>query len=89
LTATRYSPNSNDSDDSDDNDGFIDIDDFLSDVQQKSVPASADPNSGGIAEMVDNGTRGGSPTNSSRSTAGSSRGKYTAFLQFGRDFLLI
>ena len=56
----------------DDDDGFIDIDELLSRMQQKSVPARADLNSAGMAEMVDNGTRGGSPTDSSRCTAGSS-----------------
>jgi hypothetical protein len=77
LIATRYSPNS---DDSDDNNGFIDIDDFLSGMQQKSVPASADPNSGGITEIVDNRTRGGSPNDSCRSAAGSNRSKHIVFL---------
>jgi hypothetical protein len=70
--------------DDDDGDGFIDIDELLSGMQQKSVPASADPNSGSMAELVDSGTRGGSPTDSSRSTAGSSRGEHTAFLTLTR-----
>lgn len=53
--------------------GFIDIDELLSSVQQK-VPTNEDPDYGGVVvEMVDNRTRGGSPTSSSRSTAGSSR----------------
>ncbi|KAH9203487.1 hypothetical protein DL95DRAFT_419005 [Leptodontidium sp. 2 PMI_412] len=56
-----------------DDDGFVDIDDVLSGIQQKSVLASANLNSGGIAVLVDNGTRGGSPADSSCSTAGSSR----------------
>lgn len=57
----------------DDDDGFIDIDELLSGMQQESVPVSADLNFAGMVEMVDNGTRGGSPTDSSRSTRGSSR----------------
>ena len=72
-----------------DDDSFIDIDELLSGMQQKSVPASAGQNSGGMAELVDNGTRGGSPTDSSRSTAGSSQGEHTTVLNFGQDFLLI
>ncbi|KAH6696527.1 hypothetical protein BKA61DRAFT_741680 [Leptodontidium sp. MPI-SDFR-AT-0119] len=56
-----------------DDDGFVDIDDVLSGIQQKSMLASANLNSGGIAVLVDNGTRGGSPTDSSCSNAGSSR----------------
>jgi hypothetical protein len=38
LTATRNSPNSDD-----DND-LLEIDKLLSSIQQKSMPASADPN---------------------------------------------
>lgn len=41
------------------------------------MPASADPISGYIAGMVDNGTRGGSLSASSRSIAGSGRGEHT------------
>jgi hypothetical protein len=37
-----------------DDDGFIDIDELLSGMQQKSVPASADPNSGGMAKRARN-----------------------------------
>ncbi|PVH69523.1 hypothetical protein DL98DRAFT_598588 [Cadophora sp. DSE1049] len=54
-------------------DGFVDIDDVLSGIQQKSMLASANLNSGGIAVLVDNGSRGGTPADSSCSTAGSSR----------------
>lgn len=71
-------PNSDDNDD----DGFIDIDELLSSMQQKSVPASAPSNSGDMGQMVDNGTRGGSRTDSSRSTAGSIQG--TPFLSLAR-----
>jgi hypothetical protein len=56
----------------DDHDGFTNIDELLSDMQQKG-PTSVDPDYGGMADMVDNGTRGGSPIDSSRSTAGSSQ----------------
>jgi hypothetical protein len=75
--------------DGNDDDGFIDIDELLSGMQQKSVPASAASNSDDMSKMVDNRTRGGSPTDSSRSTAGSGRGEHTSFLNFGQDFLLI
>ena len=69
-----------------DNDhGFIDLDALLLD---KSVPGSKDPNSGSMAEMVHNRTRGSSPTNCSRSTAGSSQGEYTAFLTLARTSYL-
>ena len=68
----------------DNDDGFVDIDELLSAMQQKSMPTSADTTSSGMAEMVDNRTRGGSPADSSRSTTGSSRGKYTAFLTLAR-----
>ena len=69
---------------SDNDDGFVDIDELLSGIQQKSLVASADTNSSGMAEMFDNRTRGGSPTDSIRSKAGSSRGEYTAFLILAR-----
>ncbi|PVH70289.1 hypothetical protein DL98DRAFT_141046 [Cadophora sp. DSE1049] len=55
----------------DDPNGFIDTNELLSGVQQKG-PTSVDPDYGGMeVDMVDNRTRGGSPTGSSRSTAGS------------------
>ena len=57
--------------DDDDDDDFLDIDEFLLGIQQKSFSASAKLDSGGIAEKVDNGTRGDSPVDSSRSTVGS------------------
>jgi hypothetical protein len=63
----------------DDNNGFIDIDELLSGMQQKSVPTSADLKSAAIAEMVEHGNRVGSLTDSSRFTAGSSRGEHAAF----------
>jgi hypothetical protein len=63
----------------DNDDGFIDIDELLSSIQQESVPVSADLSSAGGVEMVKSGTRGCSPTDSSRSTAGSSRGEHTVF----------
>jgi hypothetical protein len=59
----------------DDEDDFVDIDDVLSGIQQRSMLASASLNSGGMAVLVDNGTRGGSPTDSSCSTAGSNQGE--------------
>lgn len=60
----------------DDPNGFIDIDELLSGVQQKGR-TSVDPDYGGMAvDMIDNRTRGGSPSSSSRSTAGSSRGEH-------------
>jgi len=62
----------------DDCNGFIDIDELLSGVQQKER-TSVDPGYGGMAvDIVDNSTRGGSPTSSSRSTAESSRVEHTA-----------
>ena len=61
----------------DDDDSFIDIDKLLPSTQQKSVPASADPSSVVMVKLVDNGTRGGSPTDSSSSMVGSSRGEHT------------
>ena len=73
-------PNSDDNDE----DGFIDIDELLSSMQQKSVPASAPSNSGEMGKMVDNGNRGGSPPDSSRSTIGSSQGERTSFLSMAR-----
>ena len=60
------------------------LDELLSNMQQKRVPASADPNSGGVAEMVDNGIRGTIPTESSHSTAGSSRGEQAGFLTLAK-----
>ena len=72
------------SDDNDEDDGFIDIDELLSSMRQKSVPASAPSNSGDMGGMVDNGNRGGSPPDSSRSTPGSSRGERTSFLSMAR-----
>ncbi|KAL5325334.1 hypothetical protein ACEPPN_006459 [Leptodophora sp. 'Broadleaf-Isolate-01'] len=56
-----------------DEDGFVDIDEVLSGTQQKSIIASANLNSGGKAVLIDNGTRGGSPADSSCSIAGSSQ----------------
>ncbi|KAG4423697.1 hypothetical protein IFR04_003122 [Cadophora malorum] len=57
----------------DDPNGFIDIDELLSGVQQKG-PTSVDPGYGGMAmDMVDNRTRGGSPTSSNPSAAESNR----------------
>jgi hypothetical protein len=53
----------------------VDIDDVLSSIQQRSMLASASLNSGGMAVLVDNGTRGSSPTDSSCSTAGSNQGE--------------
>jgi hypothetical protein len=64
----------------DDDDGFLDIDELLSGIQQKSTSASAKPDSGGMAGKVDNGTRGDSPVDSSRSTVGSTQGEHTTFL---------
>jgi len=60
-----------------DDDGFVDIDDILSGIQQKSMLASASPNPGCVAVLVDHGTRDGSPADSSCSSAGSSRGQCT------------
>jgi hypothetical protein len=42
--------------DSDDDNGFVDIDELLSNMQQESITASAKPNSGSMAEKVDSGT---------------------------------
>jgi hypothetical protein len=67
-----------------DDDGFIDIDKLLSGIQQKNVPARTDLNSGSIAKMVNNRTRGSSLTDSSCSMARSSQGEYTAFLTLTR-----
>jgi hypothetical protein len=80
LTVTRNLPNSNDDDD------FPEINELWLGIRQKSMPASADPNGddNGIAEMVDNGTRDGSPTDSTRSTVGSSRGEHTTFPTLAR-----
>ena len=70
------------------------IDESLSGMQQKG-PTSVDPDCGGMAvDMVDNRTRGGSPSSSSRSTTGNSQGKHTTFLNFydcffGQHLLLI
>ncbi|KAG9228017.1 hypothetical protein BJ875DRAFT_279061 [Amylocarpus encephaloides] len=59
--------------DGDDPDGFIDIDKLLSGMPQKGA-ISVDPNYSGIAvDMVDNRTRGGSTSSSSRSTTGNSQ----------------
>ena len=63
----------------DDYDGFIDIGELLSGKQQKGL-VSVDSYCGGMADMVDNGTRGSRPSYSSRSMARSSRGEYTKFL---------
>ncbi|KAH8593858.1 hypothetical protein B0O99DRAFT_688292 [Bisporella sp. PMI_857] len=74
LSGTRQKslPASADLDD-DDHDGFVDIDELLSGMQQKGQ-TSVDTDYGRMAaNMVNDGTRGGSPTNSSRSTAGGSR----------------
>ena len=49
-------------------------------MQQKSISTSAKPDSSGMAEKVDNGTRGDSPVDSSRSTVESTQGEHTAFL---------
>lgn len=64
------SENSN-SDDDDDDGGFLDIDELLAGVQQKSVLISAKPDSGSTAENSEDGTRDGSPVNSGRLTKGS------------------
>jgi hypothetical protein len=45
----------------DDDNDFLDIDEFLSGIQQKSISASAKLDSGGMAEKVDNRTQGDSP----------------------------
>jgi hypothetical protein len=71
-------PNSNDGD------GFVDIDELLSSMKQESISASAKPNSSGIAEKVDNRTRGSSPADSSRSTEGSSQGEHASFLNLAK-----
>jgi hypothetical protein len=60
--------------DSDDDDNFLDIDELLAGLQQKSVSTSSKPNSGNMAEKVDDETRGSSPADSTRSTEGSSQG---------------
>ncbi|CAG8979289.1 hypothetical protein HYALB_00012672 [Hymenoscyphus albidus] len=60
-------------DDNNDNDDFPDIDELLSSMKQKSVPASARPNHGNTAEKVDNGTRRDSPLDSSCSTEGTTQ----------------
>jgi hypothetical protein len=71
----------------DDPNSFIDIDELLSGVQQKGL-TSVDPDYSGMAvDMVDNRTRDGSPTSSSRSTAGSSRGEHTASPSSARTIL--
>ncbi|TAQ85248.1 hypothetical protein B7494_g6442 [Chlorociboria aeruginascens] len=46
---------------SDYDDGFVDRDDVLSGVQQKSTPASANLNDGSMAKQVDDGTRVADP----------------------------
>jgi len=68
-----------DPNDDNDDDGFIDIDELLSGMQPENVPGSLDLNSASIAEIAENRIRGGTPTDSSYSMAGSSRGEYTAF----------
>jgi hypothetical protein len=59
---------------------FLDIDELLLGIQQKSTLESAKPDSGGMAGKVDNGTQGDSPDDSSRSTVGSTQGEHTMFL---------
>jgi hypothetical protein len=44
--------------------------------------------SSGMAEKVDNGTRGDSPVDSSYSTVGSTQGKHNAFLNLARTSYL-
>jgi hypothetical protein len=73
---------------SNDYDGFIDIDEYLSSIEQERILATAKPNSGGMVEKVDYGIRGGSPPDSTRSTPGSSQGEHNTFPN-GQDFLLI
>ena len=63
-----------------DDEGFVDIDELLSGMQQKSVSAMADSNSGGMLEIVDGGTRSGSPTDSAGPTVGRSQGEHPVFL---------
>jgi len=64
--------------DSDDADGFVDVDELLSGMKQESI------NSGSMAEKVDDGTRGGSPADSTRLTEGSSQGEHPAFPHLAR-----
>jgi hypothetical protein len=72
----------------DDDDDFLDIDEFLLGIQQKSFSTSAKLDSNGIAEKVDNGTRGDSPVDSSCSTIGSTQGEHNAFLNLaGTSYL--
>ena len=56
---------------SDDNDSFVDIDELLSSIKQESILVSVKLNSGGMAEKVDNETRGGNPADSTRLIEGS------------------
>ena len=63
----------------DDYNGFIDMDKLLAVIKEKSILASMEPNSRGMAKADDNRTRG--PINPSRSTVGSTQGgAYCAFL---------
>ncbi|CZT08656.1 uncharacterized protein RAG0_13662 [Rhynchosporium agropyri] len=57
----------------DDPNGFIDIDEVLSGVQQKGQTSEDSDFIRTVVDMVEGRPRGGSPTGSSRSTAGSSR----------------
>ena len=57
--------------DNNNDDGFVDIDEFLG-TQQEIITVSIKPKSSGITEKVNGGTLGGSPTNSTHSTEGSS-----------------
>lgn len=70
-------------------DGFLDIDDFLTGLQQESTSAIVNPNAGGVAGKIDDETRDDSPIDSSRSTVGSTQGEQYSVSQLGRDYSLI
>jgi hypothetical protein len=66
----------------DDDDDFLSIDELL---QQESTSASAKPDAIGMARIVDNGTRGDSPTGSNRSTVGSTQGEHNPCLNMAES----
>ena len=54
----------NTSSNSEDDDGFVDIDEILSNIGRDNISASVELNSGGMAEKFESGIGDGSPADS-------------------------
>jgi hypothetical protein len=69
--------------DSDTNDGFIDIDEFLLDMQQRNTTPKS------TAEKTEIGFASGSLAAFSQPIEENTHGEHTLIFHFSRDFLLI